>query len=128
MRLKDHVDLAKAALPGSRQRGANLGGMMAVVVDYADPRGLAAQLETPVHAAEFLQGHANVIRLDIEADSHRNGRRRVQNVVRARHVQAELTQSRVHRRSPENGSPAAGHCLTGDSTAEDSSPDFPSLM
>ena len=90
MRLKDHVDFAESALPRSRQGGANLGGMVAVVVDYADTRGLAAQLEAPVHAAKFFQRHADVICLDIESDSHRNGRGCVQNVVRTGHVQAKL--------------------------------------
>ena len=36
MRLEDDVDLAEAALPRRRQRGADLGRMVAVIVDHGD--------------------------------------------------------------------------------------------
>ena len=92
MRLKYHVDLLEAALSGGRQRGANLGRMMAIVVNHADPGCLAAQLEPPVYAAEIFQRRADVIGSDIETDSHCNGCGGVQNVVYSRHMQAEFAQ------------------------------------
>ena len=66
--------------------------MMAVVVDHADPGRLASQLEAPVHAAKVFQRRANVIGLDVETDSDRNRRRRIQDVVHAGHMQAEFAQ------------------------------------
>ena len=84
--------LSEAALSGGRQRGANLGGMMAIVINHADPGCLAAQLEPPVYPAEIFQRRADVIRFDIEADSNRNGCGGVQDVVYSRHMQAEFSQ------------------------------------
>ena len=57
MRLEYDVDFAEAALPGGRQRGTNLGRMVAVVINHADARGLTSQLEPAVHAAEVLESH-----------------------------------------------------------------------
>ena len=91
MRLEDHVDLAITALPGCGQRGANLGGMMSVVVKHTHPGGLATPLETAFHSPEILERGTNLLDLDVEANSNRNRRRGIQNVVYARHVETELT-------------------------------------
>src|SRR5713226_6731517 len=90
MRLEDHMDLAITALPGCCQRGANLGGMMSVVINHAHPSGLAAQLEAAVHPAKVLERGTDLLDLDIEANSHRNCRRGIQNIVRTGHVETEL--------------------------------------
>ena len=92
MRLKYHVDFAEAALARRRQSGSNLSRMMAVVINHADPGRLAAQLEAPVYAAKVFQRPANVIGPDIETDSDRNRRRRIQHIVHAGHMQAEFAQ------------------------------------
>src|ERR1700730_15719147 len=85
--LKYHVDFAEAALAGGSQCGANLGGMMAVVIDHADAGYLSAQLKTAVHATEAFLGEADGIRLDGAADSDRHGRGSVQGVMHGQHVQ-----------------------------------------
>jgi hypothetical protein len=90
--LKYDVYLAEAALPGSRQRGASLGRMMAVVIDHAYPGGLAPQLEAPVHPAEIFKGCADVIGFYVETDSHRDGCSGIQNVMHSRHVQPEFAE------------------------------------
>ena len=77
--------------------------MMAVVVDHADPGGLAPQLEAAVHAAEVFQRRADVVGLDVEPDSHRDRRGRVQNIVHSRHMQPEFAEVAFARRSHENG-------------------------
>src|ERR1700730_7993425 len=87
--LKYHVDFAEAALAGGSQCGANLRGMMAVVINHADAGYLSAQLKTAVHATKIFQGGADVIGLDVEGDSDRDGRGSVESVMHARHVQAE---------------------------------------
>ncbi len=52
VRLEDDVNLAVRALARRRQRGANLGGVVAVIVHHRDAARLAALLEAPVHAAK----------------------------------------------------------------------------
>ena len=64
VRLKYDMDFAEATLPGRRQRGANFGGMVAVVIDHADPGGLASQLESSVHTAEVFESAADVVGLE----------------------------------------------------------------
>src|SRR5262249_19210871 len=54
VRLEDDVDVLEPALAGSRQGGADLSGMVAVVVNHAHARGMSTQLETAVHSAGTL--------------------------------------------------------------------------
>ena len=53
VRLEQHVNASKAAGARGRERGANLGGVMAVVVDHGDAALRAAHLKAAVHAAEM---------------------------------------------------------------------------
>ena len=46
MRLKDNVDLAEATLPRRSQRGADLRGMMSVVVDHGHAVALIRSIES----------------------------------------------------------------------------------
>ena len=46
---------AESALARGGQRGANLGGMVAVVVDHGDAVGRASQLEATIDAAEVFE-------------------------------------------------------------------------
>ena len=102
MRLEYDVDFAEAALPRGRKRGTNLGGMMAVVINHADARGLASQLEPAIHAAEVLESDADVVGADVETDSDRDGCGRIQDVMHSGHVQTEFAEVSVLRRSHEN--------------------------
>jgi hypothetical protein len=52
VRLKDDMDALVAALAGGGQGGANLGGVVAVVVHHGDAARLAALLEAAVDAAK----------------------------------------------------------------------------
>jgi hypothetical protein len=89
VRLKDHVNLAIAALSGRRERCANLGGMVAIVVDDCDTSNLAAQLETPVDSAKVFKRLANVRDGNVESDADGYGGGCIQDVMQSRNVQAE---------------------------------------
>src|SRR5436190_18252568 len=93
MRLEDHMNLAKAALPGGGKRGANFRGMVAVVIDYADPGNLAPQLEAAVHAVEGFECRANLADLDVQANPDGNRRRSIKHVVGSGHAQPELSKT-----------------------------------
>jgi hypothetical protein len=86
------VDALEATEARGCQRGADLGGVMSVVVDYGDAALLAARLETAVHAAEAGQGFANQIRRDFQFQ--RYGRRRggIQHIVPAGDAQVKRAQ------------------------------------
>ena len=96
MRLKHHQHAT--AEPACRgERGANLGGMMPVVVDHAHASRFAARLEAAAHAAEPRQrlGDQREAHLDLETD--RDRRQRVQHVVVAGHVQFQRTERASER-------------------------------
>src|SRR5271169_757983 len=90
MGLKNDVDLAEIALASCGQSSPNLSGMVAVIIDYADSAGFAAQLETPVDTAEAFERGANLLGWDAETGAHRDCRRGIQHIVRARNVKAEF--------------------------------------
>ena len=90
VRLKDDVDLAEAALPRRRQRGANLGGMMAVVVDHGDAVGAALELEAAIHAVEVGQAFADLVDRNVQSNADGDGGSGVAHVVLAGNVQLEI--------------------------------------
>jgi hypothetical protein len=55
VRLEYNVDLAESALAGGGEGGADLGGMVAVVVDHAYAGGRASQLESAIDSAEVFE-------------------------------------------------------------------------
>ena len=59
MRLEENMNAAVAARPRGGQSRANLGGMMAVIVDHGDAALSAAHLEPAVHATETRQSLAD---------------------------------------------------------------------
>ena len=65
--LEDDVDSAVAALAGGGEGGANLGGMVAVVVDDGDAARRAAKLKAPVDAAKVAEALGNLIRRELRA-------------------------------------------------------------
>src|SRR5437660_10348213 len=91
MRLEDHMNLAKAALPGRGKRGANLRRMVTVVIDYADPSNLAAQLKETFHAVKGFEFRANLADLDIQADPYGNRRRSYMHDVVSWHTQSQVS-------------------------------------
>src|SRR5580704_18175074 len=95
MWLEDDVDLREAALQRSGQGSANLGGMMAVVVDDGDAVGVSNQLEATVDAVELRQPLANLLYRNIQPDANRDRGGSVADVVRSRHPQLELAQVRA---------------------------------
>ncbi len=85
------MNLAKATLPGGSKGGANFRRMVTVVIDYADPSNLAAQLKATVHAVKGFECRANLADLDIQADPYGNGRRSIKHVVGSWHTQSEVS-------------------------------------
>src|SRR5262249_1267632 len=92
MRLKDNMNTIEAALPRGSQRGANLGGMGAIVGDHAHPGGASAKLEGAINPAEALQAFAYARRIDVQPDPNRHGRRGVKYVVGSRDLQVKIPQ------------------------------------
>src|SRR5215472_5858 len=92
MRLEDHVDAVEPALARRREGGANLGGMVAVVVDHAHTGGAAAKLEAAIYPAELGQAFADSGRVDVKshADGHSSGG--VEDVVNAGHPQVKFSE------------------------------------
>ena len=66
MRLEEDHQAAAEAFACGRQRGANLGRMMAVVAHHHHAAGLAAQLEAAVDAAELAQRLDGLVESDAE--------------------------------------------------------------
>src|ERR1700733_9373055 len=93
VRLKYDVDLAKTALPRSRQRRPDFRGMMAVIVDHAYTVNRPSQLETTIHSAEVFKSRSNLLDADVKANAHGNRGRSVQHVVYSRHMEAKLAQT-----------------------------------
>ena len=75
MRLEDDVDLPEAALQRRGQGSANLGGVVAVVVDDGDAVGVADQLEAAVDAVELRQPLTNLLDRNIQPDCRPRSRR-----------------------------------------------------
>ncbi len=92
VRLEDDVNLAAAARARSGQRGANLGGMVAVVVDNRHAARLAALLEAPVDAAKVAETLGNFSGCDLKLPRNGDGGRGVEHIVPAGHVQLERPQ------------------------------------
>ena len=98
------------ARAGGGESGANLRGMMAVIVDHGHAALRAAHLKSPVDATESCQRLANRLdrNLEFQADSDRGGG--VQHVVRAGDVQVEAAQVASPRNSQMK---FAGHVAGG---------------
>jgi hypothetical protein len=92
VRLEDYVNLAVSALAGRGKGCANLGGVVAVVVDDCDTSNFAVQLETPVNSAEVFKRLANVRDRNVESYADGYGGGRVQDVVQSGNVQAEFAE------------------------------------
>ena len=87
VRLKDHVNVPVSALAGGSKRGANLGGMMAVVVNHGNAAHYAFTLEAPVDAAIVVEPFGDLLRRNFKLARNGHGGCRVQNVVTAGNMQ-----------------------------------------
>src|ERR1035438_3957846 len=92
VRLKDHMHPPESALASGGQRGPYFRRMVAVIVNHADARDRTFELEAPINSTKFVKRGTNLLRGNVEHGTHRNSRRRIQHVVRARNVQRELSE------------------------------------
>ncbi len=92
MRLEDGEDALKFAELRGGERGADLGGMMAVVVDDGHAASLAAHLKTAIDARVAGDGRADRFQLDVEFQADRDSRRGVEHVVNAGHAEVKCSQ------------------------------------
>src|SRR6185503_346517 len=92
VRLKNHVNVPVAAQARSRERRANLGWMVAVIIDDRDVPLLAADLKSPVNAAVQGKSGPNLFWHNFQLERHADGGERVQHVVLAWHGEMELAQ------------------------------------
>jgi hypothetical protein len=76
MRLEDDVNAPKATLARCRQSGANLGGMVAIVVDDRHTVGAALELEAAIDTGKVRESCTNLIggNVETEANGDRGGR------------------------------------------------------
>ena len=65
---------------------------MSVIVNHADPSNRTFELEAAIHAAKTVKRGTDLLHWNIERGSDRNRCRRIQHIVRARHVQGELAE------------------------------------
>src|SRR5580692_7767508 len=83
------MDLAAGARAGSLERGANFGGVMAVIVDHGHAARLTAVLEAPVDAAKILEPLGDLFRRYFKLPGDRDGGRGVEHIVPAGNLQLE---------------------------------------
>ena len=88
VRLEEHDRAPLARAAAERLEGhADLGRVVAVVVDHQDALRLAAHLEAPVDAGEGLEAGADRVEGHVEVEAHRHRGERVRDVVGAGHGQ-----------------------------------------
>src|SRR5258708_27648606 len=86
------MDALEPALARRSQSGADLRGMMAVVIDHAYAAGPAFVLEAAIDAGKVLQAFADAVRGNIQPDAHSHRGRGVEHVVVPRNLQMEFPQ------------------------------------
>ena len=101
MRLEDDMDAPVTAFTGGGQGSANLGGMVAVVVDHRDAARRAAQLKAPVHAAKVAEAHGDLAAGNSKLVGNGDGGRGIEHVVMSRDIQLKWTESAVRREHTE---------------------------
>src|ERR1035437_10085251 len=89
MRLEQHVNAPEPAQAGAVERGADLGGVVSVIVHHGDAAFLAAQLEAAIDAAEGSQPFADGVGLDFEFHGDGDGGHGIEHVVAAGDAQRE---------------------------------------
>src|SRR5215471_21232676 len=92
MRLEDHMNAAVSTLPGGGEGGADLGGMVAVIVDHRDSVHPTFELEATVYAGKVRQTLADLVDLYVESDANGNSGGGITNVVLPGNLQMELAE------------------------------------
>src|SRR5277367_2499908 len=90
VRLKENEQAVELAATRRFERGANFGGVMAVVVDHGDVVHDTLQVEPASHAGKFRESFAYQVSRNVEIKRDRSGRSGVSHVVHSRRMgQAE---------------------------------------
>src|ERR1700677_4029921 len=84
VRLKQHEQAFVTATARGFERGANFGGMMAVIVNQGDAAKLAFDFEAPAYAGKLCEARANQVCRDVERKAHGGSRSGVAHVVNSR--------------------------------------------
>ena len=93
MWLEDDVNPAIATLPGRGQGGANLGRVMAIIINDAYSSCGATQLKAPINTAEIIERSADMFEAHVQANAHSDRRRGIEQVVSTRYAQREFAQT-----------------------------------
>ncbi len=91
VRLEDDMHAPKSALASRGQRRPNLRGMVSVIVDHADARRRAFELEAAIHTAKTVERRSDLVGRNVQRSAHCNCRCCVEHVVRTRNVQREFS-------------------------------------
>ena len=91
------------AFAGGGEGGANLSGVVAVIVDDGDAASLAAKLEAPVDSAETAEAFGNLIRVHAELMGDGDGGSGVEDVVASGNMEFEGTERAESRSDLEAG-------------------------
>src|SRR5712672_2603442 len=83
MRLKEHQEAIELAATGCFERGANLGGVMAVVVNHGDVVDHSLDVKAAADAGKLNETFANQVGWNIQVKRDRGSRSGVANIVHA---------------------------------------------
>src|SRR6266481_479983 len=86
MGLKEHQQSIELAAAGGFERGTNLGGVMAVIVDHGDVIDYALDVEAAAHSGKLDEAFADQVGRNVQIQSNGRGCCRVADVVHARRM------------------------------------------
>ena len=92
MRLKQHEDAFESALTGRFQGGANLCGVVAVIINDSDAADFSLALKATLDPAEIREPGGNMFRRDAKLNADGNGGGGISQVMQARDGKRERTQ------------------------------------
>src|SRR5450756_1002403 len=93
MRLEQHVNAPEPAQAGAIESGADLGGVVSVIVHHGDAAFLAARLEAAIDSAEGREALADGVGLDFELHGDGDGGHGIEHVVAAGDAQRETAET-----------------------------------
>src|SRR5438552_780822 len=83
MRLEEHKQAIELASAGRFERGANFGGVMAIVVNDGNVVDHALDIKAAAHAGKLSETFADQVSGNVQIEGNGGGRRSVANVVHA---------------------------------------------
>ncbi len=86
MRLKEHQQAIELAAAGRFERGANLGRVMAVIINHGDLIYYALDVKAATHAGELNEAFTDQISRHAQVERDCRGSRRVADIVYARRM------------------------------------------